>query len=467
MLRKQAWAALAAVAALAACKSNAPAPPAAVPNTCSSDAECSTHFRCDNQLRRCVCVSDGACSGGTPYCNAFTGQCVAQIAGCTSNAACGSGQYCDTALRTCKPITGFCKACVSDAECGTGSSCLAHPNFPDAGKFCVSACGANSACASPLSCLGGSCFPATACGNSNACAPDSLKPCNADADCGDPAQLCDQTLKACVQRDHTCGAGFSCDPQSKVCRSACSQDSDCVAIEGTNGYQCRANACFRLNVCTQDSDCNNGQACLSNPDGSKSCAVACVPGATPSSCPLGQGCDATTAPNHPRCATGCTANSDCPLNTICAGGTCASSGGSCTQYCQATQVCRIAATCNSTTNCCFDPNLAQLCPPGGSCGTCPTSGSGCTLAQCANNCFPVNVVASKTGQAGCPGGTYYNSSAGACQAEVLLTSCSQDSDCPYKGFKCISKATFPGCGSGSVCFPEEPAAQTACGLGHP
>src|SRR5436305_418570 len=127
MLRNCAWAALAC--ALAACKSSVPPPPTAVPDTCSSDAECKSAFRCDLQIRRCVCTADSACGGTTPFCNAFTGLCVAQIAGCTSNSACASGEYCDTALRTCKAITGFCKACKTDAECGAGSSCLQHPDF--------------------------------------------------------------------------------------------------------------------------------------------------------------------------------------------------------------------------------------------------------------------------------------------------------------------------------------------------
>ena len=78
MLRNCVWAAL---FALAACKSSVPPPPTAVPDTCSSDAECESNFRCDLQLRRCVCTADSACGGTTPFCNAFTGLCVAQIRG--------------------------------------------------------------------------------------------------------------------------------------------------------------------------------------------------------------------------------------------------------------------------------------------------------------------------------------------------------------------------------------------------
>src|ERR1700694_121814 len=120
MLRKFAWAALAVV--LAACKSSTPQPSAALPNTCSSDAECGASFRCDHEMRRCVCTSDAACSSGK-FCNAFTGLCVSSVAGCSTVAGagsvqCGAGQYCNTALRTCMATTLFCQSCKSDAECG-------------------------------------------------------------------------------------------------------------------------------------------------------------------------------------------------------------------------------------------------------------------------------------------------------------------------------------------------------------
>src|SRR5256885_5303176 len=108
--------------ALSACKGGTTtAPTTALPDTCSSDAECALKFRCDREQRRCVCTGDDACPG--QFCNAFTGQCVASVPGCTADATCGSGNYCNRALRTCKPITAFCQACKTDAECGAGSAC--------------------------------------------------------------------------------------------------------------------------------------------------------------------------------------------------------------------------------------------------------------------------------------------------------------------------------------------------------
>src|SRR5205085_3284839 len=189
---------------------------------------------------------------------------VASVPGqCTTDAACGAGNYCNTALRTCKPVTAFCQACKSDAECGAGSSCAAYPLATGAGTLCVPKCG--TGCANGLQCSQNLCFPPSGCGKSNTCVPDSLKLCNSDGDCGDAAQACDLTLRACVARVRSCTAGFACDPQSKLCVAACRSDGDCGYIEAVDGgtpvpgYQCRANACFRLALCSQDSECSSGQ----------------------------------------------------------------------------------------------------------------------------------------------------------------------------------------------------------------
>jgi hypothetical protein len=470
MLRKCAWAALAVV--LAACKNGTPQPPAALPNTCSGDAECAAGFRCDHEMRRCVCTSDASCPTGN-LCNAFTGLCVSSVAGCSTVAGagtvqCGAGQYCNTALRTCKAITPFCQSCKSDAECGAGSGCAAHPDFPAAGTFCLSACGASGSCANGLACRKAAsgqslCYPPGACGQSNACVPDSLKLCSADADCGDPNQACDQTLKACIARNRSCPAGDACDPQSSLCVHACANDADCALIENAPGYQCRANACFRLQLCAKDSDCTSGQICQTNPDNSKSCRAGCVSNAD---CPLGSGCNATD-PNHPRCAPGCTQSSDCALNTLCSNGVCVSSTANCTQVCQATAVCPIGGTCNNT--CCVEAPLATTCGP----SACPScAASGCTIS-CANNCFPMNLgPCSSVSQcyAKYPSlgtGVVCNAQVGQCQILGHLQACTSNADCPMKGFQCMPAAQLGCGGGGNLCFPGEQAAQIACAVGHP
>jgi hypothetical protein len=388
--------------ALAACTSRVPQLPAALPDTCSSDSECGANFHCDHELRRCVCASDAACPGGK-FCNAFTGLCVAAVGGCISNSACGPGRYCDTALRTCKAI-------------------------PPGGQ-------------------------------SNACIPDSLKLCAADADCADPLQTCDQTLKACIARNATCPAGDACDPQSRLCVHACASDGDCALIENGPGYQCRANACFRLALCAQDSDCTSGQICQANPDGSKSCHAGCVSNAD---CPLGSGCN-TADQNHPRCSAGCTQSSDCALNMVCASGACVTGTASCTQACQATAVCPIGGTCIG--NCCVPANFPIVC--GSSpCSAC-TVGGGCPQV-CSNNCFPLflggcSSIVDCNNRFGPVPGMVCSGSPSQCQVISHLSPCTDDSQCPMKGFRCITTS----CGAGGVCFPSEQAAQAACAVGHP
>lgn len=477
MLEKCAWAALAVV--LAACKNGVPQPPAALPDTCSGDSECGANFRCDREMRRCVCTSDTACKGDASgeFCNVYTGLCVGAVGGCSAvpdagTVHCGQGQYCNTALRTCKAVTSFCQPCKGDAECGPGSACAAHPDFPSAGTFCVSACDGAGACANQLACRTAAsgaklCYPPGACGVSNACVPDSLRLCSADLDCADPAQTCDLSLKACIARSRTCPAGDACDPQSRLCVQACATDLDCLQIiEKVPGYQCRANACFRLALCAQDSDCTGGQICQANSDGSKSCHAGCV---TNADCPLGSGCN-TTDPNHPRCNPGCTVNTDCALNTICdtSAHLCTPSAPpACAQYCQDTAVCPIGANCSNS--CCVETNLPATCG-GTNCGNCVSGGisPGCNQ-NCSIGCFPMN-LGSCASLADCQakypalGKVVCNTGLGQCQVLGQLQPCTPGGVCTMKGFKCI--ANFGTCGP-SVCVPVEQAAQIACALGHP
>lgn len=446
---------------VAACKNGIPQPPAALPNDCSQDSECGANFRCDHEMRRCVCTSDAACPG--KYCNAFTGLCVETVGGCKSNADCASGQYCNTALRTCKPITPFCQPCKTDAECGAASACAAHPDYPGAGTFCVSACN-GGACASPLACRQSAgkslCFPQNACGVSNACIPDSLRPCSADPDCADPGQACDSSLHACIARSRTCPPGDSCDPQARLCKQQCTTDDDCLrTIEHAPGYQCRANACFLRTLCNADSDCTSGQICDANPDGSKSCRPGCV---SNTDCPLGTSCN--DDPTHPRCRPGCAQNADCALNTVCSNGACVSATASCSsQACQDTAVCAIGGTC--VNDCCVEANLSTLCPPSGLCGSCPATG--CNI-NCASSCYPMNLGPCSTlAQCSQFPGAVCNATLGQCQVLAHLSPCSSDADCPMKGFKCFGPSQLPCGGTTSLCFPAEQAAQVACALGHP
>ncbi|MBS2022729.1 MAG: hypothetical protein JST92_09985 [Deltaproteobacteria bacterium] len=434
---------------------------------CSSDTECDTGFKCDREQRRCVCTSDAACPSGK-FCNAFSGVCVDSVGGCTSDSVCKAGQYCDRGLRTCKPITQVCGTCKTDAQCGSGSKCAAHPDFPNAGTFCVPLCvsggdAGTAGCPAGLTCRATDasagatqiCVPKTgACGVSNACTPDSLAVCHSNTDCTDATQQCDTSLAQCVAKNRVCPAGDACDPQQRVCVHTCDVDSDCTAIEGGNGYRCRNNACFKLTTCNLDTDCAVGAICSPNPDGSKSCRPGCTQA---TDCPLAQGCN--NDPQHPRCNGGCTQNSDCPLNTVCNAGACVSTFGGCSQACQSTAVCPVGSYCSSS-NCCVATALSSVCAPG------------CT-ASVQNNCYSVYIrpcnntnectnPAPSTGLPALPGTTCVAAAGSTyCRGTVQVKPCTGASDCLGKGFVCSSY------GNGPVCFPFETPAEAACIMGHP
>ena len=476
-------------ALLAACSSsNGGQVDAGAPDTCSSDTECPARFRCDRAERRCVCTGDDACPG--QFCNAFTGLCVATVPGCHDDTACAAGQYCDRAVRSCKPMTSLCGACKTDAQCGSGSRCAAHPQYPNAGTFCVPSCqpvdGGAAGCANGLACLARDatagaeklCYPSQgACGVTNACTPDSRKPCNADGDCGDFSQACDATLKWCVTKVRTCPASDACDPQQRVCVHACSVDADCLQIEGAAGYKCTANACVKQALCTADAECTDGQICRPNADGSKSCAQGCV---VNGDCPLGQNCNKAD-PKHPKCAQGCTVSSDCPLNAVCAGGVCkgtlSGAEGSCGQTCQAVDACSVGSKCDGPSSCCspvgadtpsVNAHLGQICGPSpATCAQCTTGGPcpSTTLdTACNAGCFPVAIKACVS-QTDCPTGTFCTSSR-VCQSMVHLQNCTVDADCPWRGFKCKTRSSFSCTGGGSVCAPDITPAKLACAQGH-
>ena len=222
-------------------------------------------------------------------------------------------------------------------------------------------------------------------------------------------------------------------------------------IEGSAGYACRNNACYKLTTCNGDSDCAIGQICALNPDGeSKSCIKGCT---QPTDCPIAQGCN--NDPQHPHCTPTCSKNNDCPLNSVCDQGACKSSLGSCPQTCQATEACAIGSGCSSN-GCCVAGNLDQLCH------------KGCT-ASTATNCFYVpgkacnnqndcNVAFPGAGTACQPwGGTNM------CVGTLGFKACSGDTDCSYKGFHC---QFFAGSAT-TICLAVEDAAVTACYVGHP
>ena len=155
-----------------------------------------------------------------------------------------------------------------------------------------------------------------------------------------------------------------------------------------------------------------------------------------------------------------------PLNTVCSSGSCASTTQSCqTQSCQDTAACGIAASCIG--GCCVTAQLAILCGPSDVCGSCPQTGS-CNQS-CSSSCFPLSLGPCAT-LSECQGKNFPADVAclgGECQVRAHLQPCNGPPDCPQKGFSCLALFRFGCGGGGNVCFPYEPAAQAACGVGHP
>ncbi len=448
---------------LGGCSSNPTSPDAgaAAQTSCSSDAECTKGFTCDQLRRVCVCTSDAICQKAfpsTPYCNAITGQCVADVAGCKSDAACGAQKYCDIALRTCQPIVPTCLSCTEDAQCGAGSSCAHSPAHPDLGTYCFPACGSDGSCAlSGYQCVqtekGKQCLPATGvCGASNVCVPDTDQACTKNADCTEgTSQVCDQSLDLCVASEPTCKSNQVCDPKSDACIAACPDDSYCQQKFSDPTYKCVRGSCVQANPCKQDSDCPSSDWCQKAPGATSSDSGNCVAScATDSDCPLGDLCGADPgAPGHTVCAPGCHGDSGCPLYQICSNGQCVSTVGG-AQACQVKYVCPFDDICSNQSCVPSNPRECRSCSGGCGQGGCAqlvaTSCDSSMLASC-----PAGATHGSTSDAyyqlDCPPThvAYY------CFISRCLDRCTSDDQCP-NGFWCEQASV--GGDQGPWCFPE-------------
>lgn len=380
---------------------------------CNVDQECGD-LRCDPVRRQCVCLADEDCintvdkdSNPTPFCNNFTGLCVATVNGCKTDAECNSSSYCDRHTRSCKVRKAFCEACVDDAECGdTRDNCLLDDGLGQ--KFCGKSCESDADCPNGAECADKNgakqCWPKTGknCDTFVGCVPDSRKPCGNDADCNDiPDQVCDPGSGLCVARIALCSFGQVCDSRSRVCVDACNSDADCISIDPR--LRCISRACEPLGECAASADDATGdKSCPAN----KVCAIApgqtagnCVPFcASNNDCPPGNTCQ-RTADNRSKCLPGCVANADCPLDQRCVKtgsattGTCQGTAG---QTCQADSVCGPCSLCNVTSNTCQSAKSGNYCKP---CGSDVDCGQGhCVTLKDGSRC------SQPCPAAGCPNG---------------------------------------------------------------
>lgn len=397
---------------------------------CSTDAECvELGLICDRLRRTCVCTSDAMCAGNPAgnYCNAFTGRCVRDVAGCKSDGDCPGGQYCDAGLRTCRSLKAWCESCSLDAECGADNFCVRHPDFPSASPFCAAAC--DGGCGPGQKCAdtekGRQCVPdGSRCKQVASCTPDSGKACSTDSECGDASQVCDRGQSRCVARQAGCVAGQACDPTSRQCVAACATNRECEERYSDPLYTCKSGSCVRGETCRADADCADAKWCLKPVGAAANDVGACEPVCTSSAeCPLGQRCP-TEVSTHRRCVAGCTTDDECPLTAVCTNGACESANQAGARRCQATQVCNPKERCLVGTG---DPSrdhtcvLTEICRPG-SCT--PTS---CGSDFCAQ-IFPAS------------GAPYLR----------CVSRCAGDDDCPA-AFYCIDL------GAGGICMPNDPS----------
>jgi hypothetical protein len=423
--------AIAALLVLSACPTYRGTDPDAgtaqfVGRVCNVDIECGS-LRCDKQRHQCICLSDDSCKGDPSeppkYCNNYTGLCVEEITGCHGDAECGSTQFCDPSIRACRPLKSFCGECSSDSECGgSQDNCLLDTELNT--KFCGKACATNTDCPRGSSCQNQTdgtkqCWPSESpvpgqtpsCKNFKGCTPDSLRTCNADADCADVSQRCDPARGKCVATEQVCPFGTACDPSARICVAVCFVDADC----GDPKLRCTDKLCEPINECTNDLECPANKVCNVPPGATKGeCAPFC---AADADCPLGQSCQKVS--DRYKCQPGCSTQANCPLNQRCNLGTSQCEGptvGS-VRTCQATVACNSCELCDQTKYECVSAK---------------------TGAQGFPHCTPC------TAPSECTGGTCVGLDDG---NSYCLKFCGAGIECP-QGFVCL------GTGNGqNVCAP--------------
>jgi hypothetical protein len=302
-------------------------------NTCGANAECCSGFckdgLCNNAPSFCTiagdaCVTDGECCGGSCAIaeGATLGICQlvpsSGATGCaTLGEVCGNGADYDPATQELPTCGGECcsRACFPYGPSGvlicqppsgcrpTGelcyedSDCCGGPGQPDNDEsntkcnklegFTVGRCDNGNKCTP----AGGICrLEEIQCNyNTACCAGNSVQPggtCFQDAlgipRCG---------LAMCAPGDPGCGGQGGCDPAAVVGQT-CASSADCcgnpcIALPGTETFQCAAACQMTGATCTTNTDCCSGLPCVI-PAG----ATQGTCGTTTGCADYGQACDA-------------------------------------------------------------------------------------------------------------------------------------------------------------------------------
>lgn len=383
---------------------------------CAHSSDCRMGLVCDASRQICVCTSHEACPEGT-FCHPYTGRCVFEEPGCTGDADCPSGSYCDPEARRCRPGAGYCEPCTRDAECaergarclptgtcgkpcslerdcGPRARCQGGQCVPSLRCYetdgrptgrCVDACTVDADCQGEGErCELGLCLPPIGCEDIEACVPDTLYPCERNADCVHGVdQVCE--LGKCVARNSGCRFSEACDPVLLSCVPACREDADCRP-----GRICRAGACFPQYRCQSNrhADCPRGMVCA---------------------CPRGRSC---SSPGEGACVPECRSNGDCPPRHVCAE---RFGRRLCEPGCASDRDCGPKERCGPDGLCTSDPlscRFTELCPACTFCveGACrPGEAPYCQPCDGDSDCGPGGVCLARRcapacGAEGCPSG---------------------------------------------------------------
>ena len=414
---------------------------------CALHADCRAGLTCDPVRRRCVCTGDDACPGGT-FCHPHTGRCVADRPGCDRDDDCPDGQYCDPESRICRARSGFCQPCTRDEECAErgarcleegfcGRACQVDGDCPERARcvqgqcrpmlrcvdhsgwstgHCVDECKTDADCGEGhVRCEGSRCLPRIDCDDLVPCVPDTLLPCEQDADCIHGVdQVCEWGL--CVARRSGCAYTEACDPLTLACVPSCREDADCP-----RGRTCRLGACHPVRRCEFDSQCPAGMICA---------------------CPRGKICGRPG--DEGECRPSCRGDDDCPFGQLCV-----ESHGkkACQRGCASDRDCGPEERCDASVGICLREartcKFTELCPP---CHVCRNGACQSARGPGAPHCQTCEA------DSDCGEG-------GVCWQGHCAVSCDTDG-CP-NGFGCVPKPGADGVAR-PVCVPVDGSCDTEC-----
>ncbi len=449
----------------------------ATPPACTSDSQCVAGQKCDTATGTCVATAGadaavredastvlpdaGSCDYpcGEECCTETQGcrnetcvECSCEGKSCgdngcgTSCGKCSSGKTCNSSgqcvtvktdagtpgdAATDRPDASVSRPDAGPVECASARECPLGMACDLTKKTCVTYCGATQACNGGCCSTNGQCTlrSDTACGTATCI----------DCTGNKSGQACLNTRCGCNTAED-CLPGYSCNPATLTCTSACSDTQPC------NDACCDLTRKVCLN---QSTACGNKCVNCASQSANKAC-VAGVCGCTVAAdCAVGGSCGLDNLCN------GCSSAKDCPVGMACTGGACTrtcTGSGTCNSACCASLTCsNTAEACGpSCINCPKASPTKPACLSTGVCGCakasdCPT-GQACYRGVCGTYCDPTTGV---TCNGGCCSGK-------ACVTGKALSACGGNGAacdvCSSKEVCCATDAPRYFCASSIVCL---------------